>query len=257
MKIFRKIRLSSLAKGGFKKYFLYAIGEILLVVVGILIALYINNKKEVYDREEKQTNHLVLIKEELESNLLIIDKEDKTLSEIIVNLRTFINLANSGKSIEKVKETNISELLFLPITRAIEVDYENGAFNEFISSSSLKDIKNDSLRSLLRAWNRKLETLKLQENVIRKSLSKANNFIETNGSLKSIFDDIDLSESYFKVKNSPVNSSNKNLLKSKQFENILMQYLGVTTQLHQKTYPRFKNDVLRLIHLIEEDLKTN
>jgi hypothetical protein len=236
---------------------MYAIGEILLVVLGILIALYINNKKDVYDRQEKQTNHLTLIKEELEKNLAIINKEDDTLLEIIKNIRDFINLANSTDSKKGISETTISELLFLPITRAIEVDYENGAFSEFISSSSLKDIKNDSLRNLLRSWNRKLETLKLQENVIRKSLSKSNNFIEINGSLKTIFDHIDVSESYFEVKNSFVNSSNKNLLKSEQFENILMQYLGVTTQLHQKTYPMFRDDILILINLIKGDLKIN
>jgi hypothetical protein len=236
---------------------MYAIGEILLVVLGILIALYINNKKDVYDRQEKQTNHLTLIKEELEKNLVIINKEDDTLLEIIKNIRDFINLANSTDSKKGISETTISELLFLPITRAIEVDYENGAFSEFISSSSLKDIKNDSLRGLLRSWKRKLETLKLQENVIRKSLSKSNNFIEINGSLKTIFDHIDVSESYFKVNNSFINSSNKNLLKSEQFENILMQYLGVTTQLHQKTYPMFKDDILILINLIKGDLKIN
>lgn len=257
MKIFRKIRFKLLTNSSFSKYFMYAIGEILLVVLGILIALYINNKKDVYDRQEKQTNHLTLIKEELEKNLVIINKEDDTLLEIIKNIRDFINLANSTDSKKGISETTISELLFLPITRAIEVDYENGAFSEFISSSSLKDIKNDSLRGLLRSWKRKLETLKLQENVIRKSLSKSNNFIEINGSLKTIFDHIDVSESYFKVNNSFINSSNKNLLKSEQFENILMQYLGVTTQLHQKTYPMFKDDILILINLIKGDLKIN
>jgi hypothetical protein len=47
IKFFRKIRWSSLSQKRFPKYFLYAAGEIFLVVVGILIALQINNWNEV------------------------------------------------------------------------------------------------------------------------------------------------------------------------------------------------------------------
>jgi len=43
MKIFRKIRLNLLSENKTRKYLIYAIGEIILVVTGILIALQINN----------------------------------------------------------------------------------------------------------------------------------------------------------------------------------------------------------------------
>lgn len=43
IKIFRKIRLQLLSDGNTGKYLKYAIGEIVLVVIGILIALSINN----------------------------------------------------------------------------------------------------------------------------------------------------------------------------------------------------------------------
>ena len=42
IKFFRKIRQNLLSKGKTGKYFKYAIGEIVLVVIGILIALSIN-----------------------------------------------------------------------------------------------------------------------------------------------------------------------------------------------------------------------
>ncbi|PQJ80150.1 hypothetical protein [Polaribacter porphyrae] len=251
MKIFRKIRFRTITKSGFSKYVLYAFGEILLVVIGILIALYINNKKDISDRIEIQKNHFKVLKEELQNNLEILEKEQETLGELIENIRDLINLSNSNTLEKEFNETYLSELLFLPITRAIEVNYENAAFAEFTSSSSLKNVKNDSLRSLLRAWNRKLETFKFQENVVHESLDKANNFIEVNGSLKTIFDNINLSESYLEIKNSKTVTSNKNLLKSRQFENILIQYLGVATQLHKKEYPSFKSDITNLIYLLE------
>ena len=43
MKIFRKIRFQHLGENKTKHYLLYAIGEIVLVVIGILIALQIDN----------------------------------------------------------------------------------------------------------------------------------------------------------------------------------------------------------------------
>lgn len=46
IKVFRKIRQNFLNKGKLSRYLLYALGEIILVVIGILIALYINNKNE-------------------------------------------------------------------------------------------------------------------------------------------------------------------------------------------------------------------
>ena len=43
IKIFRTIRQRMLTENRFSRYFIYAIGEIVLVVVGILIALQVNN----------------------------------------------------------------------------------------------------------------------------------------------------------------------------------------------------------------------
>lgn len=53
IKFFRHIRQKLLAENKFSKYLLYAIGEIVLVVIGILIALQINNWNE-YKNERKQ-----------------------------------------------------------------------------------------------------------------------------------------------------------------------------------------------------------
>ena len=53
LKFFRRIRQRSLEESNLKKYLIYAIGEILLVIIGILIALQINNLNEEF--KEKRT----------------------------------------------------------------------------------------------------------------------------------------------------------------------------------------------------------
>ena len=66
IKFFRNIRQNLLTENKFSKYILYAIGEIFLVVVGILIALNINNNNEL----EKNKQAVVSSLKEIQSNLL-------------------------------------------------------------------------------------------------------------------------------------------------------------------------------------------
>tara|TARA_Y100000385_G_C13099534_1_gene643585 strand:- start:2936 stop:3121 length:186 start_codon:yes stop_codon:yes gene_type:complete len=54
--LLRKIRKSLIDSGSSRKYLLYAIGEIALVVIGILIALQINNWNE--SRKDRQWKNI-------------------------------------------------------------------------------------------------------------------------------------------------------------------------------------------------------
>ena len=63
IKFFRKIRYDLMNQNKTTKYFKYAIGEIILVVIGILIALQINNWNE---NRKAKTNEIVLVKQLLE-----------------------------------------------------------------------------------------------------------------------------------------------------------------------------------------------
>ncbi|MFP4844388.1 DUF6090 family protein [Winogradskyella sp. PE311] len=68
IKFFRKIRYDLMKQNKTSKYFKYAIGEIILVVIGILIALQINNWNE--DRKLEHSKHklMLALKNELVSN---------------------------------------------------------------------------------------------------------------------------------------------------------------------------------------------
>ena len=72
-KFFRKIRQGLLTENKFSKYLLYAIGEIILVVIGILVALQINNWNTYRkDRiKEKNLLHGLVANLELNKKLII------------------------------------------------------------------------------------------------------------------------------------------------------------------------------------------
>jgi len=66
-----------LAENKFSKYLIYAIGEIVLVVIGILIALSLNNWNQWQQQREKETTILNDLKENLESNIRLLENEMK------------------------------------------------------------------------------------------------------------------------------------------------------------------------------------
>jgi hypothetical protein len=75
IKFFRKIRQNLLTEGKTSKYFKYAIGEIVLVVIGILIALQINN----WNENRKQNTEEIAILKNLYENLTLAKQQSKAL----------------------------------------------------------------------------------------------------------------------------------------------------------------------------------
>lgn len=69
MKLFRRIRQGLLSQNKFSKYLAYAIGEIILVVIGILIALNLNNRSEQQKRIDKVEAILEDVMEELATDI--------------------------------------------------------------------------------------------------------------------------------------------------------------------------------------------
>ncbi|SHI94702.1 DUF6090 family protein [Algibacter luteus] len=73
IKFFRKIRQNLLSEGKTGKYLKYAIGEIVLVVIGILIALQINNWNENKNNNAKIETLFEQVLQELEQDIKAID----------------------------------------------------------------------------------------------------------------------------------------------------------------------------------------
>ena len=67
--LIRKIKRAFFANKQFKNYLLYALGEMVLVVIGILIALQINNSNSEKQQREKLGNYLQIIAKNIDSDL--------------------------------------------------------------------------------------------------------------------------------------------------------------------------------------------
>ena len=92
IKFFRKIRQKLLSENKFSKYLIYAIGEIILVVIGILIALQVNNLNDRRNIATNTKNNLITLKAELISNT---EKLKFNIDVVNAQIRNSLNLIDS------------------------------------------------------------------------------------------------------------------------------------------------------------------
>src|SRR6056297_3259375 len=83
LKFFRTIRKKLIEEDNVRKYLLYAVGEILLVVIGILIALQVNNWNEERKAREAERFLLTSVKEDFELRLDELLEFDAAREQVI------------------------------------------------------------------------------------------------------------------------------------------------------------------------------
>ena len=124
IKFFRKIRQNMIKENRVSKYMLYAIGEIVLVVIGILIALQINNWNEEKKINKSIEDHLTILKQNLnEDYAQLIDLNQKMIDNfnysdsLMMQMKTLIPVdENTTKYLGKLQ----LEYQFRPNTNAME-----------------------------------------------------------------------------------------------------------------------------------------
>ncbi len=102
IKFFRKIRQKLLKENKFSKYLLYAIGEILLVVIGILIALQINNWNENKKSDRVLKNYYSQILQELNKDSTYIHQRIKILDSNTLKYNNYIDSFQKQGSLEEL-----------------------------------------------------------------------------------------------------------------------------------------------------------
>nr|WP_299000096.1 DUF6090 family protein [uncultured Allomuricauda sp.] len=141
IKFFRKKRQNLLSEGKIGKYFRYAIGEIILVVLGILIALQINNWNQNEQLKKEELKTLKSLKESIKINSIELDYilnaqilRNKSLREVL-----FIEVSSYQlPHLDSLITTNVKNHTFDPST---------GIYNSMINSGKIELISNDSLKN--------------------------------------------------------------------------------------------------------------
>ena len=160
IEFFRKFRRGLLAEKRFGKYFIYAIGEIVLVMVGILLALQVNNWNQNIQNKRQEKQILTQLLEEYKNNLEQLNSKIFIRDEIItasIKLLDYSNLDN-----ELISSDSVNRYLSRTITRPT-FDPELSVSNGLTNSGSLYLLTNQELRKLVSAFPSSLTELREEE----------------------------------------------------------------------------------------------
>ncbi|PZX37137.1 hypothetical protein LX97_03159 [Nonlabens dokdonensis] len=142
IKFFRKIRLDALSRKRIPKYLTYAIGEIILVVIGILIALQINNWNENKKSVKLEQTYYCKIAEDLQVDIRNIDSSLVTIDKRLERTERF--LKNLLK-IQKDKQVIFKD--FIPTFRYYKFIPTKPAIVDITSSGKLETLRNQTLKN--------------------------------------------------------------------------------------------------------------
>ena len=147
LKFFRRIRQSLFVDGGAKRYFFYAIGEIILVVVGILIALQINNWNEYRKDRILEKEYLSRLNEDLTFDIswidyYFLDRFEKKIQSL-EKAKTYYQ----GTYVIKDTVQFLDDISYGGVFGNVDWTLNKNTYNEIISTGNLRKIDNDTLRT--------------------------------------------------------------------------------------------------------------
>ena len=166
--LFRNIRRQLASENKFQKYFRYAIGEIVLVVIGILIALSINNWNENRKERNKELIYLNNIKEDIKLNIasleVFIVTRDETVNSVAIVLEYF-----NGK--QKIDHNtfnfhNINILEWYPFVQ------HSNTYEELMNSGKFAIISNKSIKNELQNIQSNFEMILFIENEMQQDYER-------------------------------------------------------------------------------------
>ena len=156
IKFFRHIRKDLMEKNKTGKYLKYAIGEIVLVVIGILIALQINNWNENKKLFNKTQTYLNALNTEIETNISNLNIYiETTHSDIVESATTLANL-HSEEAVRFNDSLLRLTLETRPIYKSLMV---NSTFDDLINSGVLENLNNTDLKNKILTINPLIESI--------------------------------------------------------------------------------------------------
>jgi hypothetical protein len=156
IKLFRKTRQKLLLEGKAGKYFKYALGEIFLVMIGILLALQVNDWNERRKGTILEQKILVQLKSEYEANFMQLEEKIFMRNRAIEASQNLLNFVDNPESFdEETFYTSWWHIMIDPTFDPIK--------NDIIGTDKLQLIQNEKLVSLLSNWSTEVYQVQEQE----------------------------------------------------------------------------------------------
>lgn len=252
IKFFRIIRQKLLSDNKLSKYFVYAIGEIVLVVIGILIALKINNWNTIQQDRSTEKQNLISLKEEFLKNKAriqaIIDQNNQNISGAEKMIHSFNN---------SIKDTISEQTLAIygseTFGQEINFEPETGVLTEIISSGQLKFILNNDLKHKLAGFSSKIDEIEQQEKEVLDYRIMAIKQMINEGNMERVYANLGFKKTY--IDTSFDNKGVKSMLNSLPFLNKIVLYQSSSIVTNREFYDPLNKEVETILKLIDNRLK--
>ena len=216
LSLYRRLHISSL-----RSYTPYAIGEIVLVVIGILIALEVNNYNDSQKKKSQEKRVLLSLHYEIENNIKTLDRSIQEKQTIVRINQEILNY--TGPSAEWTSSSNFDSLMYyIAVSGWIYVP-DDGVLNEIINSGRLSLISDEAVKTAIVSLPQLLSLIREEDRLYRDDLHQyflpflARNYTLRNPTAyRSLheYSESDLGRTKFTVEPSK-------LLANREFENIL------------------------------------
>ncbi|RLD25505.1 MAG: hypothetical protein DRI75_13260 [Bacteroidetes bacterium] len=221
IKFFRKIRYNLMEENKTGKYFKYAIGEIVLVVIGILIALSINNWNENNKNKAQTRLYLEALNLEIQSNITYL-KNSIDISDNIMG-RTNIYLTKLASQNETEPHDSIINLLPKNVYLSTPGYLPESALDDFINSGSIKNITDVELKNkILKIESQYKFFTKSNEGVTKIYLETIDSYFKSYLDLSATSEPI----GSYKIPKLNYKPNRDAFINNMKFSNYLIEYIG-------------------------------
>lgn len=250
LRIFRKKKEKLLAEENFNLYLIYAIGEFVLVVLGILIALQIDNWNGNRKTKLSEAKYLMALHEEFSNNLEELERVMKRNSR---NAEYALELSKyTGKQEPELTEPEFDSLFFRAVMTEVQYRPGSGIVDEIINSGKLDIFSNDRIRYEIASWESIMQKVRFQEQEHAVTRTNLMNFCfrimnARNALFNSYGDSFELTHSRFAT-------VNKDLLQSVEFDNHLVSFFVTARILNQYHYADLDKKLKEFLSIIEKEI---
>ncbi|WP_111685603.1 hypothetical protein [Winogradskyella tangerina] len=246
LKFFRKIRRQLFIENKISRYFLYASGEIILVVIGILIAIQINdwNRESVLLSEEKEAYQIIIT--DLKRDSILFEFYKKSCNDY---LDSYFHLNNMKKGKGYFKNSSADLIV------------SNIEFNPVVQKNNLliiDKLRNKIIRNQLNSYFRRLNQVQQATQEFNSLITDKSRpfFLEENNIFKNdfVFDNHDRTFPPFKGVSVIDTISLKNTFNKKYFTPILSE-LRMGIGFYQAALDVGANENHKLIKVLQKEIK--
>ena len=233
MKLFRGIRQSFIKDGNLKKYLLYAVGEILLVMIGISLAFQVSNWDDNRIKKNAESKYYENLRAQ------IVDDSHIILEQIHFNNRYLVEFNYINEIIENNDRSKMDTLglLVRNLTQYSDFDKQGNIYETMVNSGQINLLQNDEIVNGIRDLEEMYIYINRMESIHYDAMMNY-----TGPILASV------------LKYSTLEIKKPDDVFTYEFQNLVISLIQIMEE-KDRTYNQARNKIVLIIKSIDEELK--